>query len=533
MIWDIRPEGANRHPYKKISTAIQPMKPCLISGERSVPLEVIHQRAARAATGLASLGVEEGDSLALLLRNDMAFFEASLAAARLGAYAVPVNWHNTPEELAYIFADSGAKAVVAHADLIAPARHIVPEGTHVFVVPTPPEVLQAYDIPLKQGVPSGADPLWEQWLSGFDPIATDPPAQRASMIYTSGTTGLPKAVRREPFTPEIETFFQTRVREIFGVEEGMRTVVTGTLYHSAPNAQGLAAMRCNAMIVLQPRFDPEALLALIEKHRITSMHMVPTMFVRLVRLPEDVKRSYDLSSLKWIIHGAAPCPPEVKREMIRWWGPIINEYYGSTEIGINTSVSSQDWLARPGTVGRPIPRVHIRILDDGGAPLPAGQPGQVFIRQTGMSGFTYHQKDEKRREIERDGYITVGDIGYLDHEGYLFLCDRKVDMVISGGVNIYPAEIEKVLIGLPGVEDCAVFGIPDEEFGEALMAVVQPSGSPPPEPQRLQALLRERLAGYKVPRRFEFRDALPREDSGKIFKRKLRDPFWEKAGRSI
>lgn len=509
------------------------MKPCIISGERSVLLEEIHQRAARAATGLASLGVKEGDSVALLLRNDLAFFEASHAAARLGAYAVPVNWHNTPEEMEYIFTDSGAKALVAHADLIAPARHIVPKGTHVFVVPTPPELLQAYDIPLEQGVPNGADPEWEQWISGFDPITTDPPAHRTSMIYTSGTTGLPKGVRRKPFTPEIESFFQSRVREVFGVEEGMRTVVTGTLYHSAPNAQGLAASRYNANIVLMPRFDPEMLLAIIEKHRITSMHMVPTMFVRLVRLPEEVKRSYDLSSLKWIIHGAAPCPPEVKREMIRWWGPIINEYYGSTEIGINTTVSSQDWLTKPGTVGRPIKGVDIRILDDDNAQLPIGQPGQVFILQTGMSDFTYHRKDEKRREIDRDGYITVGDIGYLDEEGYLFLCDRKVDMVISGGVNIYPAEIEKVLIDLPGVKDCAVFGIPDEEFGEALMAVVQPNGDPPPEPEQLQALLRERLAGYKVPRRIEFRDELPREDSGKIFKRKLRDPFWKDAGRSI
>ena len=509
------------------------MNSCIISGERSVSLEEIHQRAARAATGLASLGVKEGDSVALLLRNDLAFFEASLAAARLGAYAVPINWHNTPQELEYIFTDSGAKALVVHADLIARARHVVPEGTFVFVVPTPPEILQAYDIPQEQGLPSGEDPQWEQWLSGFDPITSDPPAQRASMIYTSGTTGLPKAVRRKPFTPEIESFFQTRVREVFGVEEGMRTVVTGTLYHSAPNAQGLAAMRHNATIVLQPRFDPELLLAMIEKHRITSMHMVPTMFVRLVRLPEEVKRSYDLSSLKWIIHGAAPCPPEVKREMIRWWGPIITEYYGSTEIGINTTVSSQDWLTKPGTVGRSIQGVDLRILDDGHAPLPAGQPGEVFIRQTGMSDFTYHRKDEKRREIEQDGYITVGDIGYLDDEGYLFLCDRKVDMVISGGVNIYPAEIEKVLIGLPGVKDCAVFGIPDQEFGEALMAVVQPSVNPPPEPEILQTQLREHLAGYKVPRRIEFRDDLPREDSGKIFKRKLRDPFWKEAGRSI
>ena len=263
------------------------------------------------------------------------------------------------------------------------------------------------------------------------------------------------------------------------------------------------------------------------------MHLVPTTFVRLVRLPEEVKRRYDLSSLKYIIHGAAPCPPTVKRAMIRWWGPIINEYYGSTEIGINTTPSSQDWLTKPGTVGRPVQRGDIRILDDDDRQLPAGQAGQVFIRQTRMSDFTYHRKNEKRLEIDRDGFHTVGDIGFLDDEGYLFLCDQRVDMVISGGVNVYPAEIEKVLIDLPGVLDCAVFGIPAEEFGEPLVAVAQPRGNPPPEPKRLQALLRERLAGYKVPRRIEFRDELRREDSGKIFKRKLRDPFWQEARRGI
>ena len=509
------------------------MSPSIVSGERLLGLETLHSRAARAATGLASLGVGEDDSVALLLRNDIPFLEASLACARLGAYGVPINWHNTGEELAYILADCEAKVLVAHADLIAPLHAAVPPATKLLVAATPPHVLSAYGLPPEAGAPAPGEEDWGGWLEGFSPIATEPPLSRSSMIYTSGTTGRPKGVRRWPLSPDLEAKFQQSVRDVMGVREGMRTVITGPLYHSAPNAFGLSAVRHNATVVLQPRFDPETLLALIERHRITHLHMVPTMFVRLLRLPESVRTRHDLSSLEWVIHGAAPCPVEVKRAMIQWWGPLIHEYYGSTETAINATVSSQEWLKRPGTVGRPIPGVSIQILDEDGRNLPSGTPGQVFIRQSLLPDFTYHRLDEKRREIQRGGHVSVGDIGTLDPEGFLFLCDRRVDMVISGGVNIYPAEIEAVLVGLPGVNDCAVFGIPDEEFGESLLAVVEPRDGAQPDPEALQAELRRHLAGYKVPRRIEFQADLPREDSGKIFKRRLRDPYWRDAGRSI
>jgi long-chain acyl-CoA synthetase len=298
-------------------------------------------------------------------------------------------------------------------------------------------------------------------------------------------------------------------------------------------AYTLSTVQVGGTVVFQPRFDAEELLALIERHRITHMHIVPTMFVRLLKLPGAVRRLYDVSSLEWVIHGAAPCPPEVKRAMIAWWGPVIHEYYGSTEAGLVTGSTSAEWLARPGTVGRPTRLAAVKVLDDGGGELPPLAIGTVYMRQGALTDFTYHKADLKRREMERDGFITCGDMGYLDGDGYLFLCDRKIDMVISGGVNIYPAEIEAVLVNLPGVQDCAVFGIPDPEFGEALAAFVQPQ----PGAQLTANLVREHLgkhlADYKVPRLVEFHGDLPREDSGKIFKRRLREPFWKDAGRQI
>jgi long-chain acyl-CoA synthetase len=261
--------------------------------------------------------------------------------------------------------------------------------------------------------------------------------------------------------------------------------------------------------------------------------MVPTMFVRLNRLPEEVKRRYDLSSLKRIIHGAAPCPPDVKRAIIEWWGPVVCEYYGSTEVGTVTFCTSEEWLAHPGTVGRAVPTATVKVLDEQGRELPPHEPGEVYARLWSHTDFTYQNRDEDRRAIERDGLLTSGDIGYLDEDGFLYLCDRRRDMVISGGVNIYPAEIEYVLIAMPGVRDCAVFGIPDEEFGEALAAAVEPDGTRPLDQAAVRAFLSERIARYKVPKLVLFDPALPREESGKIFKRRLRDPFWADAGRRI
>jgi long-chain acyl-CoA synthetase len=375
---------------------------------------------------------------------------------------------------------------------------------------------------------------WDTWLDGFGPWQGAPLPQASSMIYTSGTTGQPKGVRRQPMTADLEARMGDYRARVYGLTSGVRTMIPGPLYHSAPNAFALRAARVASLIALMPRFEPEAFLRLVEAHRIEAMFMVPTMFVRLLKLPTEVRARYDLSSLKFVMHAAAPCPPEVKRGMIDWLGPVVHEFYGSTESGAVTVVDSHEWLERPGTVGRPIRGGDVRIYDDNGKRLGPGDVGEVYTRLEFLPEFTYHQLPDKRAEIDREDFITSGDVGYLDDEGHLFLCDRKRDMVISGGVNIYPAEIEAVLINCPGVKDCAVFGIPDGEYGEQLMAVIEAQpGIPPPPIADVRAYLSQHLAGYKVPKHIEFGTGLPREDSGKIFKRRLRDPYWAKAGRAI
>jgi long-chain acyl-CoA synthetase len=507
----------------------------IISGGREIGQQALLERAARAASGFHALGIGEGGAVALLLRNDFAFFEGAFAAATIGAYAVPVNWHFTAEEAGYIIADCGAKALVVHADLLPQVEAGIPADVAVFVVETPPEICAAYGIdPARAKLPPNRT-AWNAWLEQ-QPVWTETPRPaRTNMIYTSGTTGRPKGVRRQPANPEMQAAMGRMVARIFDIRPGaaMRTVVTGPVYHSAPNMYALSAARDGGQVILQPRFDAEELLQLIERHRITHLHMVPTMFVRLLKLPDAVRQKYDLSSLKFVVHAAAPCSPTVKRQMIEWWGPIINEYYGGTETGGAVFHTAEEALRKPGTVGRPIEGAVAKIFNAKGDELGAGEIGEVYLRIGGFPDFTYNGMDEKRREVERQGLITCGDVGYIDSDGYLFLCDRVRDMVISGGVNIYPAEIESVLITMPGVKDCAVFGIPDEEYGEALCAYVEPQEGGTISADAVRAFLRQHLAGYKVPKQVEFQTGLPREDSGKIFKRKLRAPYWEKAGRQI
>jgi len=314
---------------------------------------------------------------------------------------------------------------------------------------------------------------------------------------------------------------------------GIRALIAGPLYHGAPNAFGIRTGRVAELIVSMPRYDSEELLRLIERHRITNVFMVPTMFVRMMKLPADVRAKYDVSSLKRVITAAAPCPPEVKKAMIDWWGPIIDEFYAATEISYMTACNSAESLAKPGTVGRRLPGVTMKALDDDGNEMPAGEPGELYGKLDLCPDFTYHNRDDERQAIEIDGLVSCGDVGYFDEDGYLFLCDRKKDLVISGGVNIYPAEIEAELVGMPGVADCAVFGIPDAEFGEKLMAVVQPDAEGTLEADAVTAFLRGRMAGFKVPRVVEFRAALPRDDSGKIYKRLIRDEYWKQSGQRI
>jgi long-chain acyl-CoA synthetase len=507
----------------------------VISGAREVSRDAIMERAGRAASGFAALGVGAGDAVAVVLRNDFPFFEASYAAQRLGAYCVPVNWHGKTPEIAYVLRDCGAKAVVAHSDLLPQAGPAVPKGVALIVVPTPPEIAAAYGVTAAQcRVPAGAR-LWDEWLAGFSSMAEGAAGAISSMIYTSGTTGNPKGVRRLNLGAQFAETVGLMARAVFGFAAGraIRTVITGPLYHTAPNGYGLIAVREGALAILQSRFDAEDLLRLIERYRITHLHLVPTMFVRLLRLPETVRRRHDLSSLEWVLHGAAPCPADVKRAMIDWWGPIITEYYGGTETAVVTFHTAEEALRKPGTVGRPFSNASVRIYDDDGRELPPGRIGEIYVWLPGMPDFTYYGLPEKRREIERDGLVSVGDLGYLDKDGYLFLCDRRHHMVISGGVNIYPAEIEAALIAMPGVHDCAVFGIPHEEFGETLCAHIEPEPAAVLDETAIRLFLRQRLADFKVPRVIRFDADLPREDSGKIMKRKLRDPYWEATGRRI
>ncbi len=507
----------------------------ILSGGRELAQSELFARAARAAGGFHSLGIGEDGAVALMLRNDFPFLEAAIGAGLLGAYAVPLNWHFKADEAGYIIGDCGAGAVVVHADLLPQLEGAVPAGVTILVVPTPAETAAAYGIPAPAArLPEGATE-WSPWLEAQTPWHEPAPSVRTNMIYTSGTTGRPKGVRREPADAAGAQRIADMVSAIFDIRPGekIRTVVTGPMYHSAPNLYGLSAARDGGLVLLQPRFDAEDLLGLVDEHRITHLHMVPTMFVRLLKLPDAVKHKYDLSSLEFVVHAAAPCPPEVKRRMIEWWGPVINEYYGGTETGGVTFHTAKEALAKPGTVGRPLDFADVRIYGEDGKVLGPGEIGDVYMRLRDWPDFTYHGQDARRREVERDGLITCGDVGYLDEDGYLFLCDRRIDMVISGGVNIYPAEIEAVLIGMPGVRDCAVFGIPHEEYGEALCAYVEPEDGAAPGAEEVRAWLAERVAGYKVPGTIEFAAALPREDSGKIFKRKLRAPYWEDAGRAI
>jgi len=508
-------------------------------GERRLPASELQQRAAQAATGFESLGVASGDGVALYMRNDFAFFEAGLATAALGAYAVAVNWHYTPDEAKYLFEDSGVKVLVIHADLLGPIRSAIPASVTVLVVPTPEEVRSAYGLAdaACEIAPGSLD--WDDWRSGFAPREGPPNPMPTAIIYTSGTTGRPKGVRRPAATPEQSEAIARMLAQSYGFTpyldrpEEIVTAIVGPIYHSAPNAHASFAFRIGANIAITPRFDPEGLLALIERRRITHLNMVPIMFNRLLKLPAEVRDRYDLSSLKFVAHAAAPVSPPIKRAMIEWWGPVINEYYGATETGIVTFCDSEQWLAHPGTVGKAFPESDVRVIDAYGASLPAREVGEVVARTKSMADFTYHGDDQKRRDAEKAGLIAPGDIGYLDEDGFLYLCDRAKDMIISGGVNIYPAEIEAELMKMPGVADCGVFGIPDEEYGEAVCAVVQPSPGVELSQAEIREFLRGHMAGYKVPKRVDFHAELPREDSGKIFKRKLREPFWAGLDRRI
>lgn len=496
----------------------------VISGDRYLSSGALAANAAKAATALHSAGVWQGDVVALLLRNDFAFFEATRGATLLGATTVPMNWHMSVDEIAYVLDDCDAKVLIAHSDLLTESVLALCNGREVIAVETPPEIAGAFGIEPQRCVAPRAVPEWYQWISSFEPWGEEPRAMSNPMFYTSGTTGMPKGVLRKPVAPEVAARAMGRSATAWGLQgNAVRSIMTGPLYHSAPNAYGMGIVRAGGLLVLQPRFDALDMLAMIERHKITHLHIVPTMFVRLLKLPVEDRSGFDVTSLQHVAHGAAPCPQDVKQQMIAWWGPVIHEYYAMTETGIVALCNSEDWLAHLGTVGHAADGVDIRIVNEQGDDCAAGTSGQICISSETTPYVAYHRAEKKTEELRLGNYIATGDVGYLDDDGFLYISDRISDMVISGGVNIYPAEIEKVLVAMPAVRDCAVFGVPDDEFGERLVSVIDTAG--PLAGEAVTEFLRERVSGYKIPRDFVFTTDLPREDSGKIKKRLLREAF--------
>lgn len=508
----------------------------LCAGER-LEGDQVESLVARCAASLLRDGVSEGDAIGFMLRNDSRFLIALQAARIIGAYAVPINWHYQAQEASYIIADAPVKFLFIHEDLLSILDGVVPDTTLVVSLHPSEALAEAWGLSnVKfENLPTNRAQNWDEWLlDKAEPVLQGRP--RSSMNYTSGTTGQPKGVRREAMTPEhVEKVLQVN-RSVFGITSGAKVLVATPLYHSAPNVYALTALNLGELVVIEPRFDSKRMLSLIKKELITHLYIVPTLMHRLLALPQDERNKSDTSSLRFVLHGAAPCPPEIKRAIIAWWGPIINEFYGGSEAGPIAYIGSDDWMRKPGSVGRLAPYARVLITDDTGAALPVGSTGNIYVEQKAYPRFTYNGRPDLRAACTHpndDGLFTLGDVGHIDSDGFLFLSDRKKDMVISGGVNIYPAEIEAELSGMPGIQDCAVFGIPDPEFGEMLMGIVQTVEGHELDSDTVRSWLRKRIAGYKVPRRIDFVKNLPREESGKIFKRKLRDPYWENVGRSI
>ncbi|MGW1791540.1 AMP-binding protein [Streptomyces tubercidicus] len=485
-------------------------------------------RAARIANGLAEWGVDPGDRIAVVLRNEPAHLEITAGAALLGASAVPVNWHFRHHELRHVLTDSGSKVVFVHTDLLPAVSAALPDGVRIVEVAVPAGVAAACGIALPP--PTGEHPLLDHWLADRAPLRTGAAERPPTIIYSSGTTGRPKGVLREPVAADRLEKAVLRFLEYFAVAPGGRTLIPAPLYHASPSQHAVLALAAGLDITLMPHFDAEEFLRLIAQHRIEQVQVVPTMFVRLLRLPKDVRERYDLSSLTSVVHAAAPCPLHIKHAMIDWLGPVLREYYGGSETGAVTWCDSAEWLAHPGTVGRATGTCGVAVLGPDGEPLPAGATGDIYLKPADdWPRFTYLGDPDKRAAMEAPclpGYVTIGDIGHLDADGYLYLSDRRNDMVISGGVNIYPAEIEGCLLALDGVRDVAVFGIPDEEFGEVLAVHLETEPGVLLSAETVRAHVAARLAGYKVPRAVVFEERLPRDESGKLFKRLLRDPYW-------
>ena len=488
----------------------------------------LDERTARLAAAFAGLGVGADDRVAIMLPNGFECFEAWGAATRLGAAVVLVNWHLKADELAYILADSGAKVLVAHATLAGffePALGLVP-GCRVLVVGGSGGGRGSVD-----GA-AGADAADYEAALAAAPDASVAAARAVDIggltspiFYTSGTTGRPKGVVHGRPDPEATVRNIEGQVALWGWSADDVYILSGPAYHAGPGGFAMAALYVGAPTVILPAFEPLEWLRLVDVHRVTCSFMVPSHFIRILEVPEAERAALDHSSLRLIVHAGAPCPVVVKRRIIEALAPCeIAELYGMSEGGA-TRISMAEWLERPGSVGVPWPGVEVRILDETGAPVAEGETGLIYVRPPGGARFEYHDDPEKTASVWSDDAFSVGDVGHLDADGYLYLTDRAADMVIRGGVNIYPREIEEVLYEHPSVVDCAVFGIPDERFGERLHAVVEVRDII--DVDALREHCSEHLADFKVPASFELVARLPRQPNGKVLKRVLREPHWE------
>ncbi|HWA66174.1 MAG TPA: acyl-CoA synthetase [Mycobacteriales bacterium] len=495
--------------------ASRPDAVALLVGDERVTYAELHARAMRVAGLLHEAGLRRGDAVALMLTNRREFLEVTWGCQLSGLYYTPVNTHLTFDEVAYIVDDCQAQALFIDASMPQLAAE-----------------LRNRDSRVGSWVVVGAD--WDGWQSyeaALSAVSSYPEiSDGCEMLYSSGTTGRPKGIRR-PLPTENGSWAQGLLEQaalhLYQANADSVYLSPAPLYHAAGVNYTMAMHRIGAATVIVPKFDAEETLRLIERHRVTHAQFVPTMFVRMLKLPKQVRDSYDLSSLRWVVHAAAPCPVDVKRAMFDWLGPIIYEYYGGTEGFAGATIGPPEWLAHPGSVGRPLTTVH--VLGEDGEELPVGEAGELFFE--GGPEFSYWGDPEKTKSVSNErGWRSLGDMGYLDEDGYVYLTDRATFMIVSGGVNIYPQETENLLIMHPKVADAAVFGIPNDEFGEEVKAVVQPLDGIEPSAELADELMdycRTHLAGYKCPRSIDFDPQLPRDPNGKLYKRRIRDRYWE------
>jgi long-chain acyl-CoA synthetase len=507
-----------------------PDRLALITGSGDRTFAELNANINRLGRALRARGLKVGDSVALMCTNRAEFVEVLLAAQRVGLRLTPINWHLTGEEAGYIVDNCEAKAFVAAASLgdkavVAASAASAASGSGETGGGGGGRGLVRLAI-------GGSLPGFESYdevIAASEGSDIDDPVLGTQMLYTSGTTGRPKGVHRSSGGAPSAL----AAVNLCGYDEDVAHSVdahlcTGPLYHAAPLVFSVALpLLYGVPIVIMEHWDPAETLRLVEQHGVTHTHMVPTMFHRLLALPDDIRTKYDVSSLRFVIHGAAPCPVTVKQRLIEWLGPIVVEYYAATE-GVGTMVDSPTWLAHPGTVGSPMLPELVKVADENGAALGAGEVGLVFLRTQAATRFDYYGDTDKTADAYRGDYFTLGDMGYMDSEGYLYLTDRSANLIISGGVNIYPAEIDAILLQHPAVGDVATIGVPDEEWGESVKAVVQLADGTEPSAElasELLAFCRDRLAHFKCPRSIDFTPQLPREDTGKIYKRVLREQY--------